>query len=117
MTTIAYVAIWSVLLPWGLWYLFILVMGLYRANLDKRLTRLTKFLALPALVVGYVVDVVVNWTVACVLFLEPPESPLETVTHRLSRYLKTDTGWRRDRAQWVCEHLLDFFDPRNTHCG
>lgn len=109
---------WTVIHLWLLWYLYILVMGLYRANLDNRLTRFTKLMALPALVVGFVLDWLANWTVATVVFGEPPESPFELVTARLTRYL-SDPSTRRFRvvrAQWLCENLLDFFDPCGAHC-
>lgn len=105
-----------VLLPWALWYAYILIMGLYRAKLDGKLTPLTTTLAFPALVVGYTLDLLVNWTFATVLFVEMPRKPLETVTHRLTRYIDSGFGWRYLRAKWICDHLLDYFDPRGTHC-
>lgn len=110
------IVLYLILLPWLLWYAYILVMGLYRANMDGRLTAFTKALALPALIVGYALDFVANWTVAVVLFADFPRSPLELVTDRLSRYLEHGSGWRYRRAKWICDHLLDYFDPRGTHC-
>ena len=112
-----YALIAWVLLPWALWYAYILIMGLYRAKLDGKLSPLTTALAFPALLVGYTLDLLVNWTFAAVLFAEFPRKPLETVTHRLTRHLRHGTGWRYWRARWICEHLLDYFDPRGTHCG
>lgn len=101
---------------WLLWYAYILIMGLYRAKLDNRLTTLTKTLAAPALVVGYLLDWLANWLIASFVFAEPPDEFLELVTDRLSRYLDKGYGWRYRRAKWVCENLLDFFDPRGSHC-
>ena len=108
---------WAVLHLWLLWYAYILVMGLYRAHLDGRLTPLTKVMAYPALIAGYVLDWTANWTVAVIVFGELPHRPFELVTDRLTRYLKEPTRrFRRDRARWICENLLDFFDPRGSHC-
>lgn len=98
---------------WVLWYAYILVMGLYRAHLDKRLNRVTYALAIPALVIGYAMDVLANLTVASIVFLEPPRELL--VTSRLKRHIAKG-GWRGEKANWICTHLLDYFDPTGNHC-
>jgi hypothetical protein len=98
------------------WYIYVLVMGLYRAYLDKRLVGFPLYLSAPALVVGYIVDLFSNWTIASLVFWEMPNRPLELVTDRLSAYLKYDTGWRRKLAESICTSLLDYFDPSGTHC-
>lgn len=101
--------------PWLLWALYVMVMGVYRAKLDGRLTPLTTALAAPWLVLGYVVDVAVNFTFASLLFLEPPWELL--VTSRLQRHIQAGAGgWRHDLACWICDHLLDVFDPTGHHC-
>lgn len=107
---------WTCLWLLGFWYLYVLVMGLYRAHLDKRLTGPMLWLAGPALVVGYAVDLVSNWTLASLFFLEPPRRPLELVTDRLTRHIQTGDGWRHDFAKSICVNLLDFFDPSGKHC-
>jgi hypothetical protein len=99
---------------WVFWYAYILVMGLYRAHLAGRLTRFTYALALPALLVGYAMDVLANLTIASIVFLEPPREWL--VTDRLKRHIARGTGWRAVKAEWICTHLLDVFDPRGDHC-
>lgn len=96
------------------WYAYILVMGLYRAHLDKRLTKFTTILALPALVIGYAMDILANIFIASLVFLELPKELL--VTTRLQRYAKGPINWRRDRANWICTNLLDLFDPTGNHC-
>lgn len=66
------------------WLLYVLIMGFYRAYLNKRLTKPALVLALPAIVVGLLVDFIANWT------LKPPvghgvsEAAVELVTDRLS---------------------------------
>ena len=42
---------------WVFWYLYIIVMGLYRAHLNGQLSWPAKILGAPALIVGYVLDV------------------------------------------------------------
>lgn len=98
------------------WLLYVLVMGLYRASLDGKLTGLTLWLAYPIVLFAIAVDLIANWTIACVVFAELPNSFLELVTGRLSRYIDGPDGWRKDRATWVCHTLLDLFDPTGKHC-
>lgn len=103
-----------VVAPWILWALYVMVMGVYRAHLARRLTTTAKILAAPWVVFGFAVDVLVNITLASVIFLEPPRDLL--VTSRLQRHVTTTNGWRRDLAVWICNHLLDVFDPSGNHC-
>jgi hypothetical protein len=104
----------TALFLWLFWYAYILVMGLYRAHLAKRLTPFTYALALPALAIGYLMDVFANVTIASVAFLEPPREWL--VTDRLQRHMHKSKGWRFWLAKYICDHLLDVFDPSGDHC-
>jgi len=110
----------AVLLPfayaWGFWNLYVLIMGFYRAHLSKQLRGIALWMALPSVVVGYLVDLLANWTFASWWFMEFPRSPLELVTDRLSRYIDGPPGWHQRHAQWVCSTFLDYFDPAGTHC-
>jgi len=99
---------------WLFWLLYVLVMGLYRAHLSGRLGPVATALGSPALVVGYVADVVCNLTIATVMFAELPREAL--VTTRLERHLGDGVGWRCKLATWICHNLLDVFDPRGQHC-
>lgn len=105
---------------WVFWYLYVLTMAFYRASLDGRLTGVAKWLAAPVVVVAFLVDLVANWTVASFWFREWPQVnpawPLDLVTTRLSRYLDGPDGWRKKQANWLCQNLLDYFDPRGVHC-
>lgn len=101
---------------WLFWGTYVLIMGLYRAKLDGRLTPLTYAMSLPFLLVGLVMDVLANLTVASIVFLEPPRELL--VTDRLQRHIATRRGtWRYHLATWVCTRLLDFVDPTGAHCN
>lgn len=96
------------------WCAYVLVMALYRAHLDKRLHGLNRILASPVVVFGIVIDVFSNMIIAPVVFLDLPREWM--VTQRLSRYIKTDTGWRAALAERICNGLLDAFDPTGDHC-
>lgn len=108
-------ALAAILYLWAFWYAYVLVMGLYRAHLAKRLNKFTYMLSLPALVVGYAMDVLAQFTVAALIFLDPPRRGEWLVTDRLKRY-SAGSGWRKAKADWICTHLLDPFDPTDNHC-
>lgn len=97
-----------------LFLLYIVVMGLYRAHLQKRLGRTLKVLGAPVLMVGALMDVLVNLTLATIVFLDIPRELM--LTMRLQRYMRGG-GWRRSWANWLCAKLLDPFDPSGSHCG
>ena len=108
------VAAYTLAFLWAFWAMYVLVMGIYRAHLAKRLTAVTLCLSAPFIVVGYLMDVIANLTVASLVFLEPPRELL--VTSRLQRYVAQENGWRFRIADWICNHLLDVFDPSGNHC-
>jgi len=114
MAELTSIVLYTVAYLWLFWYVYILVVGLYRAHLDKRLTRFTYALALPAIVVGYAMDVLANIFIASILFLEPPQEWL--VTGRLKRHIIYGSGWRRSVSMFICDNLLDVFDPTGDHC-
>ena len=101
---------------WVFWYLYIIVMGLYRAHLNGQLSWPAKILGAPALVVGYVLDVIMQYTVAAIIWREWPARGEHLVTDRMQRYLAIGHGSRYRKAKWLCEHLLDPFDPTGKHC-
>jgi hypothetical protein len=90
-----------------LWLGFVFTMHI-KAQWDK-LPLASKILGAPPAVLAYLLDVAVNWFVATVVFLDLPREA--TLTHRLQRYKH---GWRRTVARFVCEQLLNPFDP--DHC-
>lgn len=95
-----------------LWLFFICVMGLKRAKDAGLLSTTAKVLGYPVLIVGYLLDCFVNFTVMTILLLEIPRET--TVTARLSRHNETSTGWRKTVALWA-EPLLDPYDPSGNH--
>ena len=115
-TALLVALLWPAVYLYVFWLLYVLVMGFYRAWLAKRLTRTALVLAGPVIALGWVVDWFANWTLATLIFLEPPRRALELVTDRLTRYITTPSGWRAAPARWVCATLLDYFDPHDRHC-
>ena len=97
---------------YALWIFFLAVMSLARAKDAGLLTTTAKCLGYPVLIVGYLLDCFVNFTVMTVLLLEIPQET--TVTSRLSRHNKESTGWRKAVAMWA-EPLLDPYDPSGDH--
>lgn len=114
MDYLTYILLPVLVYLWCFWYLYVLVMGFYRAHLARKMTGITYLLALPALCVGYVVDALANIVFATIVFQEWPREML--VTSRLTRYINGESGWRRDLAQGICDALLDIFDPTGSHC-
>lgn len=109
------ILLYAALYLWAFWFVYILVMGLYRAQLQGRLKGVVFVLALPAVITGYLMDIVCNATIASVLFLDPPRQWM--VTHRLQGYMRHQPNqWRGRLATWVCHNLLDYFDPTGKHC-
>lgn len=65
------------------------------------------------LILGLVVDVAYNATVGWLLFRAPPAEL--TLTERLRKLIAGPRGTLRDRAIWVCTHLIEPWDQ--NHCG
>ena len=101
---------------WAFWLIYVLVMGLYRAHLADRLKGLSLVLAMPVVVLGYLMDILAQYTIAVVFFLDLPARHEYLVTDRLKRYMTHGKGWRAKKAEWICTHLLDVFDPTGKHC-
>lgn len=104
----------SLIYLWVFWAMYVLVMGIYRAHLQKRLNVVTTVLSVPFVLLGYIMDIVANLTFATVVFFEWPREWL--VTTRMKRYINEKHSWRCKLSSWVCDHLLDMFDPSGNHC-
>jgi hypothetical protein len=103
-----------VLWLWGFWALFVFTMGCYRAKISGRLKGLNLVFAFPIVVLAAAVDVVSNLLIAPIVFLDAPKELL--VTSRLKRYMAGPDCWRKSIADYVCESVLDIFDPTGDHC-
>lgn len=101
---------------WVFWAVYVLVMGIYRAHLAGKIKGVTLVLSLPWVLIGYAMDVMAQYTLACLFFLDWPKRGEHLVTDRLKRYIKQGIGWRARKADWICSNLLDVFDPSGNHC-
>lgn len=118
---------------WVFWHGYIHAMGLYRAKLQGRLVGLPLVLSLPVIFVTFALDVILQFTVASLVFWEKPTGvgfgkrefkgvtvpwPVGDwfVTDRLRRYIAQGSGWRFKVADVICKYLADPFDPTGAHC-
>jgi len=113
MTFIASI-IFAIGYVWIFWALYVLTMGLYRAQLNGRLSGVQFVMGLPFVILGIALDVIFNFTIASIMFAELPNELL--VTERLKRHDLTGYGWRCSLARWICRNMLDSLDPYGSHC-
>lgn len=107
-------ALFVFLYLWAFYALYVFTMSVYRAKLLGRLCGLSLVFLYPIVIIAAITDVLCNYTLACVIFLEPPKELL--VTTRLQRHHASGNGWRQSLAAYVCDNLLDPFDPTGDHC-
>lgn len=114
-----------------LWLLFIVVMALQARW--KKLPMMVRILAAPAVLIAVVMDVLFNFTIACVLFMKLPAVRMWgrtlfgfyipfwpvgvewTFSQRLGNY-KRRADWREPIAHWICANLLDTLGVDGSHC-
>ncbi len=96
------------------WFFFLAVMSLYRAHLNKTISKLALVLGYPILIVGASLDCLMNLTIFSLVFLEFPHEWL--VTKRMQRHIKDGEGWRFKLSTFICQSLLNAFDAEGKHC-
>jgi hypothetical protein len=108
---------WSILFLYLFWGLFVLSMGLYKAYLDKKLSKVTTILSLPYIALMMILDVVANYTIFLVIFMEFAALKDYLVPYRLrSILINKEPDYRLTIARFLCEKLLNPFDPTGNHC-
>lgn len=108
-------ALITLLCVYLLWVHYVAVMRLMQVRDAGQLTPAMKAIGYPALVVGLLLDLIVNTVVATALFLELPRE--WTVSGRLWRLSNSPSSWRQRTALWLRVNLLDPIDPSGTHKG
>ena len=98
-----------------LWVHYVAMMRLKMVRDEGKLTTAAKVFGYPALVVGLLLDLVVNVVVGTIVFVEPPQKM--TLSARLTRLGEGSSGWRRRRADRIRKALLDDIDPSGIHRG
>ena len=111
-SNIAYAVGVSVLALYALWGLFLAVMNLKQAKDFGDLSPIAYKLGYPMLFIGYLLDVLVQLTIANLIFWDLPREL--TVSARVKRLCLKD-GWRGRRARWWREVLLAPFDRSGGH--
>jgi len=102
----------SLAITYGLYVFYAAVMNIKRVRDAGKLTTLGKVFGYPTLVIGLILDLLVNIFVMSVILLEPP---LEwTVTSRLKRHHKESDDWRLSVVKFF-EPVLDPLDPSGDH--
>jgi len=104
--------IYSMLGTWLLWVFYLAVMNLSRAREAGTLRKPAYIAGYPVLILGFILDFLVNIIVVSIVMLEFPKEV--TVTSRFKR-LKNKGGWRGKWAGWVATNILDPFDPSGVH--
>lgn len=103
---------WAVGGFYALWLFYLAVMNLARAKRAGQLSKTASVLGTPILIVGFLLDFLMNVTVMTVVLLELPQEL--TVTARLKRHHVESTDWRLAVVLWF-EPILDPFDPSGDH--
>jgi hypothetical protein len=95
------------------WVMYLAIMKL--AEHKDSLHPFAKFNAyLLLFVVGYPLDALFNVIASLVLFQRLPKHWLFTGT--LKYWIASDDDRRAEHSAWICEHLLNPFDPKGRHC-
>jgi len=104
-------ALAAYLMMFASWVLYLAVMALKPHRREMGIV--AKIHAYALLVIGLVVDLVLTVVIGSALFLSWPREA--TLTGRLKRH-KAEGGWRGKVAAWICDRLLNQFDPDGKHC-
>lgn len=99
-------------ITYGLFVFYAAVMNIKRVRDAGNLTKLGLAFGYPTLVIGLVLDLLVNVFVMTIILLEVPQEL--TVTSRLKRHNRESTGWRLAVVKFF-EPVLDPLDPSGDH--
>lgn len=105
----------SFLAIWVLWIMYVCVMRLQMMRDARTLTTGQKIFGYPTLIVGLILDLVINIIICSIVFLEVPKE--FTVSARLWRHSESGSGWRKSLAKLIRVQLLDSVDPDGIHKG
>ena len=92
------------------WFFYLAVMNL-KVHV-KELGPVAKVFGYYGLLLGLVLDLILT-LVFTLVFWSPPKEL--TLTGRLKRH-RAEGGWRGTIAAYICDKLLNQFDPSGKHC-
>jgi hypothetical protein len=102
----------SLLTTYFLYVFYAAVMNVKRIRDQGKLTTLGKVFGYPTLIIGLILDLIVNIFVMSIILVEIPRE--FTVTSRLKRHNKESTGYRLAVVKFF-EPVLDPLDPSGDH--
>ena len=102
----------ALLLP-ATWVVYLAIMNLMRVRDTVGLSIAAERCGKALLYFGLFLDFLCNVLTCTLIFRDIPRDFL--VTSRLQRYVDGPEGWRKDRAIWWAENMLDSFDPTGSH--
>jgi hypothetical protein len=85
--------------------------AIYRQWTLGKLSLTNKIAFCVPILVFYISDILLNYTVLQVM----GSPPGKTITERMAFYRAYDTGWRGHTGTFLCQ-LLDEVDPSGVHC-
>lgn len=110
----AYYIGYSILGFYILWIFYLAVMNLARVKKTVGLNKPSIILGTPVLIIGYVLDFLLNVLVLTVILFELPRET--TVTARLKRINRDPRAYRwRKAVVGFVEPLVDPYDPTGDH--
>jgi len=112
MNGIIWFIVFAFLTTYLLYVFYAAVMNIQRVKEMGKLNTMGKVLGYPTLVIGLILDLIVNVFVMSILFLELPKEL--TVTSRLKRHHRESVGWRLVIVKFF-EPILDPLDPSGDH--
>lgn len=110
---LVYFALYMLVFYW----LFVFSASAYQAWLNKKLSKLQIVLLLPPVLLLGVVDVIFNYTVASLVFMELPKSGEPLLSKRFQGYNAIEgSSWKKAVAKYVCQKMLNIFIMSEDHC-
>lgn len=112
LISVLFYLLFAVVSSYLLYVWYAAVMNVKRVRDMGKLEKVGKLFGYPTLVIGLILDLIVNVFVMTILMYEIPKE--FTVTSRLKRHNKNSTGWRLKVVKFF-EPMLDPLDPSGDH--